>query len=63
MKIMVIIARILLGAIFVAFGLNAFLHFFPKWLPPGLAGQFVGAMFHSHYILFVSTIELICGAL
>jgi putative oxidoreductase len=63
MKIVVIIARILLGAIFVAFGLNAFLHFLPKWLPPGLAGQFVGAMFHSHYILFVSTIELICGAL
>ena len=63
MKIVVIIVRILLGAIFVAFGLNAFLHFFPRWLPPGLAGQFVGAMFHSHYILFVSTIELICGAL
>ena len=63
MKIVVIIVRILLGAIFVAFGLNAFLHFFPKWLPPGLAGEFVCAMFHSHYILFVSTIELICGAL
>ena len=63
MKILVTIVRILLGVIFVAFGLNAFLHFFPRWLPPGLAGQFVGAMFHSHYILFVSTIELICGAL
>ena len=63
MKIMIIIARILLGAIFVAFGLNAFLHFFPKWLPPGLAGQFVGAMFHSHYIIFVAAIELICGIL
>ena len=63
MKIVVIIVRILLGVIFVAFGLNAFLHFFPSGYPPGLAGQFVGAMFHSHYILFVSTIELICGAL
>ena len=30
MKIVVIIARILLGAIFVAFGLNAFLHFLPS---------------------------------
>ena len=63
MKIVVIIARILLGAIFVAFGLNAFLHFLPKWLPPGLAGQFVGAMFQSHYILFVSALEVISGAL
>jgi hypothetical protein len=63
MKIVVIIARILLGAIFVAFGLNAFLHFLPKPLPPGIAGQFVGAMFQSHYILFVSTLEVIGGAL
>ena len=63
MKILVTIVRILLGVIFVAFGLNAFLHFLPKPMPPGIAGQFVGAMFQSHYILFVSTIELICGAL
>jgi putative oxidoreductase len=63
MKIVVIIARILLGTIFVAFGLNAFLHFFPKWLPPGLAGEFVGAMFQSHYIKFVAAIEVICGVL
>jgi len=63
MKIVVIIARILLGVIFVAFGLNAFFHFLPRWLPPGLAGQFVGAMFHSHYVLFVSTFEVISGVL
>jgi len=63
MKIVVIVARILLGVIFAAFGLNAFLHFLPKWLPPGLAGQFVGAMFQSHYIIFVGAIEVICGIL
>ncbi|HEY7406162.1 MAG TPA: DoxX family membrane protein [Candidatus Angelobacter sp.] len=63
MKIVVIIARILLGAIFVAFGLNAFLHFLPKPMPPGIAGLFVGAMFQSHYILFVSALEVISGAL
>ena len=63
MKIVVIIARILLGVIFVAFGLNAFLHFLPKPMPPGIAGQFVGAMFQSHYILFVSVLEVISGAL
>ena len=63
MKNVVIIARILLGVIFVAFGLNAFLHFLPKPMPPGIAGQFVGAMFQSHFILFVSTLEVISGAL
>jgi putative oxidoreductase len=63
MKIVVIIVRILLGVIFVAFGLNAFLHFLPKPMPPGIAGQFVGAMFQSHFILFVSTLEVISGAL
>jgi putative oxidoreductase len=63
MKIVVIIARILLGAIFVLFGLNAYLHFLPRQLPPGLAGQFVGAMFQSRYIIFVAAIEVICGAL
>jgi len=63
MKNVVIIARILLGIIFVAFGLNAFLHFLPKPMPPGIAGQFVGAMFQSHFILFVSTLEVISGAL
>jgi len=63
MKIVIIISRILLGAIFVAFGLNAFFHFLPKWMPPGLAGQFVGAMFQSRYIIFVAAIEVICGVL
>ena len=63
MKILVTIVRILLGVIFVAFGLNAFLHFLPKPLPPGMAGEFVGAMFQSHYILFVGALEVISGAL
>jgi len=63
MKIVVIIARILLGAIFLFFGSNAFLHFLPAQLPPGIAGQFAGAMFQSHYIYFVSGIQVIGGAL
>lgn len=63
MKIVIIIARIFLGAIFVFFGLNALLHFLPAELPPGLAGQFVGAMFQSHYIYVVSGIQVIGGAL
>ena len=61
MKIVVIIVRILLGVIFVAFGLNAYLHFLPKPLPPGIAGEFVGAMFQSHYIIFVGALRMCEG--
>ena len=39
MKIAALIARLLLGLIFVVFGLNGFLHFIPMGPPPeGLAG-------------------------
>jgi uncharacterized membrane protein YphA (DoxX/SURF4 family) len=65
MKIAAIIARVLLGLLFVAFGLNGFLHFIPgsNQLPPGLAGQFAGAMAQSHYIHGVSAVEVVGGAL
>ena len=50
MKIATIIARILLGLVFTVFGSNAFLHFIP--MPPmsGPAGDFMTAMFSTHYI-------------
>jgi hypothetical protein len=41
------IARVLLGIIFLAFGLNGFLHFIPMPPPTGLAAQFFGAIFAS----------------
>ncbi|MBB6143309.1 putative membrane protein YphA (DoxX/SURF4 family) [Silvibacterium bohemicum] len=65
MKIAALIARILLGLLFVVFGLNGFLHFIPgsNMLPPGLAGQFAGAMAESHYLLAVSAVEIAGGAL
>ena len=44
MKIVVLIARILLGIIFLVFGLNGFLHFIPAPMPTGLAGQYIGAL-------------------
>ena len=59
MKIASTIARYLLGFIFFVFGLNGFLHFLPSPPPPGLAGQFVGAMFVSHYLSVVFALELI----
>ena len=44
MKIETIIARVLLGLIFVVFGSNAFLYFIPMGLPPqGLAGEYLHA--------------------
>jgi putative oxidoreductase len=48
-------ARILLGLIFLVFGLNGFLQFIPVGtLPPGLAGQFLSVLLQSHYVFFIS---------
>jgi putative oxidoreductase len=64
MKIVTLIARILLGLIFVVFGLNKFLNFLPTGpMPPGLAGQFAGALYVSHYIWVVGLIEVATGIL
>ncbi len=63
MKIIILIARILLGLVFVVFGLNGFLQFLPAQLPPGLAGQFLGALIASHYVVVVSLLQVIGGAL
>jgi len=59
MKIAGTIARYLLGIIFLVFGANGFLHFIPLPPPPGLAGQFMVALFASHYLVVVFLLELI----
>ncbi len=64
MKIVALIARILLGVVFFVFGLNGFLHFIPvKTFPTGLAGEFLTVLIQSHYVLFVSAIQIAGGAL
>src|SRR5437764_4074593 len=63
MKILTRISRFLLGLIFLVFGLNGFLHFIPMPPPSGVAGQFLGAMFVSRYLLVVSGLQVISGAL
>jgi putative oxidoreductase len=64
MKIVALIARLLLGLIFFVFGLNGFLHFIPMGqMPTGTAGQFIGALFQSHYLYVVSALQLAGGAL
>jgi putative oxidoreductase len=63
MKILTNVSRFLLGLIFLVFGLNGFLHFIPMPPPSGVAGQFLGAMFVSKYLLVVSGLQVISGAL
>jgi len=62
-KIVGTIARYLLALIFLVFGSNNFLHFLNAPLPPGLAGQFAGVLFASHYFYVVGTIMLISAIL
>jgi putative oxidoreductase len=63
MKIAALISRILLGLLFTVFGLNGFLHFIPMKPPTGLAGQYMGALFVSHYLVVVFLLQLIGGVL
>jgi putative oxidoreductase len=63
MKIATLIARILLGLLFLVFGLNGFLHFIPMPPPTGLAGQYFTVLFVSHYMVLVFLLQVIGGAL
>jgi putative oxidoreductase len=63
MKIAVLVARILLGLMFLVFGLNGFLNFLHMPMPPGLAGQYMGVLFVSHYMLAVFLVEILGGVL
>jgi hypothetical protein len=63
MKIAVVIARILVGVVFVFFGLNGFLQFLKAPLPTGLAGQFLMALFQSHYVWFICAVQIVGGVL
>jgi putative oxidoreductase len=63
MKITIVIARFLLGLIFLVFGLNGFLHFIPASLPTGTAGQFVGALFVSNYLVVVFLLQIVAAIL
>ena len=63
MKIAFLIARNLLGLIFLVFGLNGFLHFIPMPAPTGLAGQYMTVMFTSHYMVPVFLLQIVGGAL
>jgi putative oxidoreductase len=64
MKILTIIARVLLGLIFVFFGSNGLLHFLPMPpLPQGVTGEFLHSFFASGYVYVISAFQLIAGLL
>jgi putative oxidoreductase len=63
MKIAALISRLLLGLIFVVFGLNGFLQFIHMPPPTGVAAQFFGAIFASHYYVVVFGVQIIGGLL
>jgi len=63
MRIASIIARYLAGVIFLVFGLNGFLNFIPLPPPGGIAGQFMSALYVSHYLWVIFAFQVIAGVL
>src|SRR6516165_4532062 len=57
------IARYLAGLIFLVFGMNGFLNFIPLPPPPGIAGQFMGALYASHYLWVIFAFQVIAAVL
>ena len=63
MKIASFIARLLLGVIFLVLGLNGFLQFIHMPPPTGVAAQFFGAIFASHYYIVIFAVQVLGGLL
>ena len=63
MKIVALISRLLLGFIFLVFGLNGFLHFIHMPPPTGIAAQFFTAIFISKYWVVIFALQLLGGVL
>jgi putative oxidoreductase len=63
MKIVNLIARILLGLMFTVFGLNGLHPFLSMPMPTGLAGQYMLALFVSHYAYAIFGAQLLSGIL
>jgi putative oxidoreductase len=63
MKIAVLVARILLGLIFLFFGLNGFFNFLHAPIPPGPAGQYMALLGPTIYMQFVFLVQVVGGVL
>jgi putative oxidoreductase len=63
MKIATLIARVLLGLLFLFFGLNGFFNFLHAAPPPGPAGQYFGALYGTFYMHVVFFLQIAGGLL
>lgn len=63
MKYAILIARILLGAVFVFFGANGILHFLPMTPPPGDAGLYLSLLATHKYMTVVALLMVVGGLL
>lgn len=63
MKILEIIARVLVGLVFVVFGSNAFFHFINAPMPMGEAGNFLSALIDTGYVKVVGFCQVAGGLL
>jgi putative oxidoreductase len=63
MKIAVLISGILLGLIFLFFGLNGFLNFLHAPMPTGPAGQYLAVLGPTFYFKFVCLVEIVGAVL
>jgi hypothetical protein len=58
------VARVMLGLIYLVFGLNFFFHFLPNSAPQGKAAGFVTGLFQSEYFFpFMKAVEVVAGLL
>lgn len=66
MKVVAIICQVLLGLMFIVFGLNGFLHFIPSGpMPPAtsIPGMFMTSMTDSGWMKIVSGLQVLGGLL
>ena len=63
MKYAILIARILMGLIFLVFGANKIIHFIPVSLPPGDPTQFITIMAIHKWLNIVALLEIAGGIL
>ena len=62
MKYVIIIARVLLGLLFLVFGLNGFFHFMgPMPEMQGQAGAFITALASTGYIYVIALLQVVGG--
>ncbi len=64
MKIVTLVARLLLGLVFLAAGVSTFFILnHPPAAPGPLAAEFQHAFFASRWVVFTSVVQIVCGVL